>query len=133
MGASRSFRDVECRGKGQRRALPPSGHERAIDAMPDDDPASTASVKISSDKLTPALDLFGDPIRPRLGLAGRPRHVPTKALRKKVAELHARGKGQLEIAAAIGISAPTLRLNYVSELESKSQVWRLRIERERKE
>ena len=79
------------------------------------------------------LDLFGEPIDPRRGWQGRPRHRPTEATRATVAELHGEGLDQLAIAKALGITAPTLRLNYPTELGSTSQVWRRRAERDRKE
>jgi len=73
-------------------------------------------------------DMFGHPIDPRRGLHGRPRHLPTIELRQRVSQLHAQGLSHLDIAAEIGISAPTLRLNYPAELESRSQTWRRRAE-----
>ena len=72
------------------------------------------------------LDLLGDPIDPGHGQRGRPRHMPTDALRRKVRALKVKGLSQVGIAAAIGITEPTLRLNYPVELESMSQVWRRR-------
>lgn len=68
-----------------------------------------------------AVDLFGEPIDPRRGLRGRPRHMPTPQLRALVARLHAMGFNQLTIAKTIGITAPTLRLNYAAELNSTSR------------
>lgn len=66
------------------------------------------------------LDLFGEPIRSRAGLPGRPRHVPTAALRQRVSELRGQGLDHHAIAGAIGLTAPTLRLNYAAELGSTS-------------
>jgi hypothetical protein len=66
------------------------------------------------------VDLFGQPVVTRLG---RPRHLPTDTSRALVAELRAGGATQAEIAAAIGITPPTLRLNYPVELGSASKVW----------
>ena len=71
-------------------------------------------------------DLFGNRISPTSGRKGRPRHVPTPETRAKVAELHQAGAKQPTIAAAIGITIPTLILNYPIELESKSRAWRRR-------
>ena len=72
-------------------------------------------------------DLFGRAIEPRLVRMGRPRHVPTDEIRRKIRRLHIAGKRQPEIAALIGVSLPTLRLNYFSELGSSSQTWRRRV------
>lgn len=63
-----------------------------------------------------ALDLFGDPVRPRLGLAGRPRHMPTDAQRDRIRELRASGMVITDIAAAVGLSHPTLQFYYRAEL-----------------
>ena len=79
------------------------------------------------------LDLFGEPIDARRGQTGRPRHRPTAATRVRVAELRGEGLDQLAIAKALGITAPTLRLNYPTELRSTSQVWRRRAQRDRQE
>lgn len=82
--------------------------------------------------LPPALDLFGEPVPAPRGL-GRPRHVPTAELRGRVRQLRAEGLNLLEIAVAIGITHPTLLLNYPAELGSSSQAWRRRAERDGKE
>jgi len=71
-------------------------------------------------------DLYGQPVDLREGRVGRPRHLPTEASRALVAAMRAEGADQLAIAAAIGISGPTLRLNYPQELGSRSTVWRRR-------
>ena len=63
-----------------------------------------------------ALDLFGEPIRAPRG-AGRPMHAPTEQLRQRVRKLHAEGLNQLLIAAAIGLTAPTLRRHYRLDLD----------------
>lgn len=80
--------------------------------------------------MTDDLDLFGLPVDPRHGLAGRPRHIPMPRLRAEVAALHEAGHSHEAIAAAIGITAPTLRLNYPDELKSLSQAPRRRRERD---
>lgn len=77
-----------------------------------------------------SLDLFGQPRSEPRG-RGRPRHVPTPELREKVRKLRARGKNLLEVAAAIGITHPTLLLNYPNECASTSQAWRRRELRDR--
>lgn len=74
-------------------------------------------------------DLFGKPVQPGRGRSGRPRHVPTPETRSRVAELRGEGLSHLAIARAIGISDPTLRLNYAVELGSGSTVWRRRAAR----
>ena len=80
-------------------------------------------------------DLFGGllpvPARPSAKPRGRPRHAPTQDLRDQVRTLKAAGLNHLEIAAAIGITAPTLRLNYPAELNSNSLAWRRRLAVER--
>ncbi|MBO9510928.1 helix-turn-helix domain-containing protein [Erythrobacter sp. A6_0] len=76
-----------------------------------------------------ATDLFGEPVTASRG-PGRPRYVPTDRDRATVALLHAAGRTHLEIAAAIGISHPTLLLNYPLELESSSQSGRRREQRD---
>ena len=78
----------------------------------------------------PDLALFGEPW-PVTRAPGRPRHVPTDALRAKVAKLHADGAGQPEIARKLRLSLPTLRLYYSTELQSTSQAWRRREQRDR--
>lgn len=76
------------------------------------------------------LDLFGLPVDPRHGLAGRPRHMPTAETRAAVARHRGAGLRHDEIAAAIGITAPTLRLNYRDELNSNSQTSQHRLARD---
>jgi hypothetical protein len=55
---------------------------------------------------------------------GRPRHFATPGRRAKVANMHAAGHSQPVIAAALGITVPTLVLHYPDELNSTSQAWR---------
>lgn len=76
------------------------------------------------------LDLFGEPVRPGFGQRGRPRHMPTPATRARVIELRSEGLSHLSIAAALGITHPTLVLNYPAELGSASQAWRRRADRD---
>jgi DNA invertase Pin-like site-specific DNA recombinase len=73
---------------------------------------------------SPSFDLFGQATRPGAGLPGRPQHMPTDRHRAQVRQLRAAGFCQAEIAAAIGITAPTLLRHYHHELGSKSQAWR---------
>lgn len=77
-------------------------------------------------------DLFGLAIRPGAGKPGRPVHMPSPETRRTVRDLRAAGALQLEIAKALGISLPTLRLNYAIELQSTSQTWRRRAARNAK-
>lgn len=65
----------------------------------------------------PALDLLGDPIPPNHGRRGRPQHVPTKESRNKIILLLAQGWTDARMAGAIGISLPTLKRHYFSELK----------------
>lgn len=78
---------------------------------------------------TYATDLFGEPIQPRRGRAGRPRHVATVATRLRVRELRAHGLSIAAIARELGVSHPTLQLNYPVELGSGSRAWRKRFDR----
>ena len=82
-------------------------------------------------------DLFGELLparaRPPAKPRGRPCHAPTQGQRDQVCALKAAGLNHLEIAAAIGITAPTLRLHYPDELNSNSLAWRRRLAVERGE
>jgi hypothetical protein len=57
------------------------------------------------------LDLFGDPILPPRG-RGRPGHTPTIENYRKIKAFLKRGWSQKRIAAAIGITIPTLTAHY---------------------
>lgn len=74
-------------------------------------------------------DLFGFEIEPARGM-GRPRHVPTEATRALVAQLRAEGAAQEAIAQRLGITGPTLRLNYPRELGSNSKTGARRARRD---
>lgn len=65
------------------------------------------------------LDLFGDPIPEGFGKRGRPPHVPTERNRNKVMVLLAVGWLPKRIAAALGVTMPTLRKHYFFELRSR--------------
>lgn len=83
------------------------------------------SDSVASAPIKFAVDLFGQPIlAPRVGRPGRPRHIPTGVLRDRVRSLRAAGMVVTDIAAAIGVSHPTLQLYYHAELGSNSQAWR---------
>lgn|GEM_PF-6241746 len=77
------------------------------------------------------LDMFGQPVPPRRG-PGRPRHLPTSESRALVERLRGAGVEQAEIAEALGVSLPTLRLNYPIELQSQSQTGARRDQRDRR-
>ena len=62
-------------------------------------------------------DLFGDPVPPNWGERGRPQHVPTQQNRNRVSLLVALGWSVPRIAAALYVTAPTLRKHYFSELK----------------
>lgn len=64
-------------------------------------------------------DLFGDPfLAPREG-RGRPAHKPTVESRNKVLLCLVRGLAVKDVAAVLGITTPTLRLHYFSELQQR--------------
>jgi hypothetical protein len=65
------------------------------------------------------LDLLGDPIPDGLGKRGRPPHLPTVENRRKVMVLAAFDRNEEQIAAALGITPPTLKKHYFRELRSR--------------
>lgn len=71
-------------------------------------------------------NLFGWP-EPEARDAGRPEHSPTDEKRSGVRLLTAIGRTNKEIAAALGISQPTLRKHYFQEL-SQRKVARLQLD-----
>jgi transposase-like protein len=66
------------------------------------------------------LDLFGVPICLPRG-RGRPPHVPTPEKRKQFAQLRRRRVPVSEIARALGVTEPTLRLHYFSRRTKRNQ------------
>jgi len=66
------------------------------------------------------LDLFGDPIPEGFEGRGRPPHEATARNRNKVMVLLALGWAPKRIAGTLGISGPTLRKHYFSELRSRT-------------
>lgn len=72
-------------------------------------------------------DLFGDPIPDTFRGRGRPPHVPTIESRQKCVLLAAVGRSPNEIAAALSITAKTLRKHYSRELRDHDRA-RLKLE-----
>lgn len=64
-------------------------------------------------------DMLGDPIPENFGQRGKPPHVVTEEKRKLVIQLAAFDYTKAQIAAALGITKPTLRKYYLSELKKK--------------
>lgn len=73
------------------------------------------------------LDLLGDPIPDGFGKRGRPSHMPTLENRRKVMVLAAFDRNEMQIAAALSITPPTLRKHYFRELRSRLEA-RQRVE-----
>lgn len=73
------------------------------------------------------VDLFGDPVIPRHSGPGRPEVLWSRENSNKVLLAFARGLSVKDAAAAIGLSAPTLRKVYFSECGKRQQA-RLRME-----
>ena len=65
------------------------------------------------------VDLFGDPIQPRSDGRGRPEHSWSLENSNKVLLAFARRLSVKEAATAIGVSVPTLRKHYSSELAQR--------------
>lgn len=66
-------------------------------------------------------DLFGDPVPANWGGRGRPQHIATVEYRNKVKLLLAFGWSNGRIACALGITEPTLRKHYFSELKFRGE------------
>lgn len=65
-------------------------------------------------------DLFGAPLQLPRERRGRPEHVRTRESANRVLLLFARGASPKEAAIALGITVPTLRKHYFSELERRA-------------
>ena len=65
------------------------------------------------------VDLFGDPIIHRDAKRGRPVHERTERNASKVSLLFALGHDVKDVAAALGITQPTLRKHYFSEVSQR--------------
>jgi len=66
------------------------------------------------------VDLFGNPFVPRHEGRGRPPHVPTRETRNRVILCLVRELSLKDTASVIGISVPTLREHYSSELAMRA-------------
>ena len=75
------------------------------------------------------VDLFGDPVIVREAKRGRPEHVRTDRNAQKVALLFALGHEVKDVAAALGITQPTLRKHYFSEVQQRDAM-RLKLKAE---
>jgi hypothetical protein len=73
------------------------------------------------------VDLFGDPVLRRRDGRGRPEHLWTRENSNKVLLAFARGLSAKDAAMSIGVSVPTLRKIYFSEVEKRRDA-RLRLE-----
>lgn len=62
-------------------------------------------------------DLLGHPVPPNKGCRGKPQHVPTAENLEKAVLLYANKATDGEVAAALQISVPTLKLHYLSRSE----------------
>lgn len=65
------------------------------------------------------VDLFGCPVLVREAKRGRPEHVRTPENAKRVSMLFAMRREVAEVALAMGISQPTLRKHYFSEVQQR--------------
>lgn len=68
------------------------------------------------DEISGDVDLFGEPVIYRDTRAGRPEHARTLENASKVSLLFACGYAVKDVAAALGITQPTLRKHYFHEL-----------------
>jgi DNA invertase Pin-like site-specific DNA recombinase len=69
--------------------------------------------------ISEAVDLFGLPVLVREATRGRPGHVRTDENAKRVSMLFAMNRSVAEVAVALGISQPTLRKHYFSEVQQR--------------
>ena len=66
------------------------------------------------------VDLFGYPVLIRDAMRGRPEHVRTDEIAKRISMLFALGRSVADVAAAVGLSQPTLRKHYFSEVQQRA-------------
>ena len=64
-------------------------------------------------------DLLGNPVPPNKGLRGRNEHVPTAEKLELAIALYAERHSDKDVAAALGISEPTLRKHYFRHVRLK--------------
>jgi hypothetical protein len=64
-------------------------------------------------------DLLGHPVPPNKGERGRDQHVPTAENLEKLVLLFGMGRTEVDCAAAIGVSVPTMRKHYFSNPDLK--------------
>ena len=62
-------------------------------------------------------DLLGQPVPPNKGCKGRPQHVPTAENLEKLILLYAAGHSDMDCAASIGVTIPTMKRHYFSSAE----------------
>lgn len=67
------------------------------------------------------MDLFGDPVQPRREGRGRPEHVWSRENSNKVLLAFAAHRSVKDAADAIGVSVPTLRKHYSSEVAQRGK------------
>ncbi len=65
------------------------------------------------------VDLFGCPVILREAKRGRPPHARSEEIAKRVSMLFALGRSVADVAAAIGVTQPTLRKHYFSEVRQR--------------
>lgn len=66
-----------------------------------------------------AVDLFGCPVLIREAKRGRPEHVRTDEIAKRISMLFAMGRTVEAVASAVGVTQPTLRKHYFSEVQQR--------------
>ena len=116
------------RAKGLRAGSPNLGQQRGAGARSEGDQAKPIGAPSRAGCFH--CDLFGDPLPAKRG-RGRPKHEPTAETRRKVRQLREQRATQSTIAAALGLTVPTLVVHYPAELGSSSQAWRTRLELDR--
>jgi hypothetical protein len=72
-----------------------------------------------ADDFEPVRNLFGDLLPPNWGQRGRPQHVRTDENASKIMHALAQGWTDKRIAAALGISVPTMKRYYFSLLRMR--------------
>lgn len=65
-------------------------------------------------------DLLGEPVPANKGMKGRPQHAPSPENLAKAVLLYAMRKTDAEVAAALGITVPTLKAHYFSNSELRA-------------